>query len=136
MSIFGDIMNKIVSAVSGTSDSPAATDATEAAASSPTTEATPTETHSPMAMSEVDVEQVLSNMADQQGGSGNWRTSIVDLLKLLELPSSLDARKQLADELDVHEGAPGSTEENIALHRAVMAKLEENGGKVPDSLKG
>ena len=63
------------------------------------------------------------------------QTSIVDLLKLLDLDSSLDARKQLADELNVHAGADGSAEENIALHKAVMEKLAENGGVVPDSLR-
>ena len=60
---------------------------------------------------------------------------IVDLLKLLDLDSSLAARKELADELAVHEGADGSAEQNIALHRAVMTKLAENGGVVPDSLR-
>jgi len=66
---------------------------------------------------------------------GNYQTSIVDLLKLLDLDSSLAARKELADELNVHAGADGSAEENIALHRAVMAKLAENGGIVPDNLR-
>jgi hypothetical protein len=83
----------------------------------------------------VDVEAVLSQMAAQKGGGGNWRTSIVDLLKLLDLDSSLQARKQLAQELNVHAGADGSAEENIALHKAVMTKLAENGGKVPESMK-
>lgn len=83
----------------------------------------------------VDVEAVLSQMAAQKGGGGNWRTSIVDLLKLLDLDSSLSARKELAQELNVHAGADGSAEENIALHKAVMAKLAQNGGKVPESLK-
>lgn len=75
-------------------------------------------------------------MASQKGGGGNWQSSIVDLLKLLDLDSSLNARKELAGELNVHAGADGSAEENIALHKAVMQKLAENGGKVPDSLKG
>ena len=69
------------------------------------------------------------------GGGGNWRTSIVDLLKLLDLDSSLDARKTLANELNIHAGADGSADENIALQKAVMQKLADNGGKVPDSLK-
>jgi len=83
----------------------------------------------------VDVEAVLTTTAAEKGG-GNWRTSIVDLLKLLDLDSSLAARKELGQELNVHAGADGSAEQNIALHKAVMRKLEENGGKVPDSLKG
>ncbi len=82
----------------------------------------------------VDVEAVLTSMAEIDGGGGNWRTSIVDLLKLLKLDSSLEARKELADELGVHAGEAGSAEQNIALHKAVMKKLAENGGQVPDSL--
>ena len=74
-------------------------------------------------------------MAAAKGGGGNYQSSIVDLLKLLDLDSSLDARKELANELGVHVGADGSAEENIALHKAVMEKLAENGGVVPDSLR-
>jgi len=83
----------------------------------------------------VDVEAVLGAMAAEKGGKSDWRRSIVDLLKLLDLDSSLDARKELAAELDVNAGAHGSAEQNIALHKAVMRKLAENGGKVPDDLK-
>ena len=86
-------------------------------------------------MRDVDVEAVLSKLASSKGGGGNWRTSIVDLLKLLDLDSSLAARKSLAQELNVHAGADGSAEQNIALQKAVMQKLAENGGKVPDSLR-
>lgn len=82
----------------------------------------------------VDVEAVLTSMAEIDGGGGNWRTSIVDLLKLLQLDSSLEARNDLADELGVHVGEAGSAEQNIALHKAVMKKLAENGGQVPASL--
>jgi hypothetical protein len=83
----------------------------------------------------VDVEASLEQLAAQKGGGGNWRTSIVDLLKLLDLDSSLEARKELAGELNVHAGADGSAEQNMALSKAVWAKLAENGGKVPDSLR-
>jgi hypothetical protein len=83
----------------------------------------------------VDVEAVLSGMASQKGGGGNWRTSIVDLLKLLDLDSSLEARKALAEELNVHAGPHGSAEQNVALQKAVWKKLAENGGKVPAELK-
>ncbi|HVU31019.1 MAG TPA: DUF3597 domain-containing protein, partial [Sphingomicrobium sp.] len=83
----------------------------------------------------VDVGAVLSNLAAQKGGGGNYQTSIVDLLKLLDMDSSLEARRQLAVELDVHVGADGSAEENIALHKAVMEKLAENGGVVPAELR-
>ena len=83
----------------------------------------------------VDVDVVLTKLASSKGGGGNWRTSIVDLLKLLDLDSSLAARKDLAQELSVRAGADGSAEQNIALSKAVMKKLAENGGKVPESLK-
>ena len=85
-------------------------------------------------LKDVDVEAVLAQMAAQKGG-GNYKQSIVDLLKLLDLDSSLTARKELADELNVRAGADGSAEQNIALHKAVMRKIAENGGKVPDSLR-
>ena len=83
----------------------------------------------------VDVDAVLTKLASSRGGGGNWRTSIVDLLKLLDLDSSLAARKDLAQELNVRAGADGTAEQNIALSKAVMQKLAENGGKVPESLK-
>lgn len=83
----------------------------------------------------VDVDQVLADMASKKGGGGNYRESIVDLLKLLELDSSLNARKELAQELNVNAGAHGSAEQNIALHKAVMRKVAENGGKVPETMK-
>lgn len=83
----------------------------------------------------VDIDAVLSGLAAKKGGGGNYRESIVDLLKLLDLDSSMNARKELAEELNVHAGAHGSAEQNIALHKAVIAKLEENGGKVPENMK-
>ncbi|MBX9752998.1 MAG: DUF3597 domain-containing protein [Roseococcus sp.] len=92
--------------------------------------------HTPPTGAPVDVEAVLAGLAARKGGGGNWRSSIVDLLKMLDLDSSLSARKQLADELGVHAGADGSAEQNVALSRAVWQQLAENGGQVPDSLKG
>jgi hypothetical protein len=83
----------------------------------------------------VDINAVLTQLAEKKGGGGNYRESIVDLLKLLDLDSSLDARKELAQELGVNAGAHGSAEQNIALHKAVMKKVAENGGKVPDFMK-
>jgi hypothetical protein len=84
---------------------------------------------------EIDVEAVLEGLAANKGGGGNYRQSIVDLLKLLDLDSSMSARKELAQELGVNAGAHGSAEQNIALHKAVMKKIEENGGKVPESMR-
>jgi len=86
-------------------------------------------------LQDVDVDKVLADMASKKGGGGNYRESIVDLLKLLDLDSSLNARKELAQELNVKAGAHGSAEQNIALHQAVMRKVAENGGNVPESMK-
>jgi hypothetical protein len=83
----------------------------------------------------VDIDKLLEDMASKKGGGGNYRESIVDLLKLLDLDSSLNARKELAQELNVNAGSHGSAEQNIALHKAVMQKVAENGGRVPDSMK-
>jgi hypothetical protein len=83
----------------------------------------------------IDIEAVMQGYAKSHGGGGNWRESIVDLLKMLDLDSSLNARKELAQELGVNAGAHGSAEQNIALHKAVMRKIAENGGKVPQSLR-
>jgi hypothetical protein len=136
MSIFGKIMNRIFHHQSGNA-APAANSAQAAPQPAPpppgageTMAAAP-----PAATQQVDVGAVLAEMAAAKGGGGNYQTSIVDLLKLLDLESSLAARKELANELNVHVGADGSAEENIALHKAVMDKLAENGGVVPDSLR-
>jgi hypothetical protein len=82
----------------------------------------------------VDIEAILTQRAAAAGHPSNWRSSIVDLLQLLGLDSSLQARKELAGELNIHAGADGSAEQNIALHKAVMQKLAANGGKVPAEL--
>ena len=83
----------------------------------------------------VDVEAVLTEMASHNSQTLNWRTSIVDLMKLLDLDSSFGARKELAGELGYTGDTGDSATMNIWLHKQVMAKLAENGGKVPDSLK-
>jgi hypothetical protein len=84
----------------------------------------------------VDVDAILTEKAAAAGRPSNWRASIVDLLQLLGLESSLAARRELADELGIHAGGDGSAEQNIALHKAVMQKLAQNGGKVPADLIG
>lgn len=83
----------------------------------------------------VDVEAVLTELAAAKGGGGNWRTSIVDLLKMLDMDSSLAARKELAAELGVAAGEHGSAEQNIALSKAVWVALEKNGGVIPANLR-
>ena len=137
MSIFGAIMDKIFHhpAAKPAGSPPPAAAAPQPAAPAATPAPQPAAPATgPQAAQPVDVGAVLSQMASEKGGGGNYQSSIVDLLKLLDLDSSLDARKQLANELNVHTGADGSAEENIALHRAVMQKLAENGGKVPAGL--
>lgn len=84
-------------------------------------------------MEQVDVEAILSGMP--QASSLNWRTSIVDLLKLLNLDSDLASRKELAAELDYKGDTGDSAAMNIWLHRQVMNRLAANGGKVPADLK-
>lgn len=135
MSIFGSIMGKIfhhnAAAPAAAGQAPAAAPQAQAAAPA----AAPAQPAAAPQAS-VDVGAVLEAMASMKaGGGGNYKTSIVDLLSLLDLDHSLAARKELGAELGVHAGADGSAEQNIALHKAVMAKLAENGGVVPDSMR-
>ncbi|HEY6024851.1 MAG TPA: DUF3597 domain-containing protein [Pseudolabrys sp.] len=116
MSIFGNIMSAIFkSASSGTTlgAAPAA----------------------PTSMAQVDVGAVLTKLAEQNKEKLDWRKSIVDLMKLLNMDSSLAARKQLAQELHYTGDPSDSASMNIWLHKQVMQKLAENGGKVPPELK-
>ena len=86
-------------------------------------------------LASVDVEAVLTKLASQNKEKLDWRRSIVDLMKLLNLDSSLAARKELAKELHYTGNTNDSAAMNVWLHKQVMTKLAENGGKVPDSLK-
>ena len=134
MSIFGKIMNKIFH--HNAAQAAPAPQPQPQPNPQPHPGDTATATAPPPAPAQnVDVGAVLSEMASMKGGGGNYQTSIVDLLKLLDLDSSLDARKELADELNVHAAEDGTAEQNIALHKAVMQKLAENGGVVPDDLR-
>ena len=128
MSIFGTIMSKIF----GTSHADAAPAAGAAAAGGAPTAATPASTGG-AATQTVDVAAVMDAMpgADDM----NWRTSIVDLMKLLHMDSSLTARKELAHELKFDGDTDDSATMNIWLHKQVMAKLAANGGKLPDDIK-
>ncbi|TZG25727.1 DUF3597 domain-containing protein [Sphingomonas montanisoli] len=137
MSIFGNILGKIF----GHGDKPTKPTTTPPPAAQRPAVATPAASvpkpaaPAPSPVQPVDVEAVLTQIAAAKGRPSNWQTSIVDLLTLLDLDSSLTARKELGAELNVHAGAGGSAEQNIALHKAVMRKLAENGGKVPASLR-
>jgi len=136
MSLLGSIVSKILHPFGGgdaqakPADAPASTAGSDAPASTGTATG-----GGAVAPGSVDVEEVLNGMAAKNGQTLNWRTSIVDLMKLLDLDSSLTARKQLADELHYTGDKDDSASMNIWLHKQVIKKLEENGGKVPADLK-
>ena len=85
--------------------------------------------------SQPDVGAILTELASRNKEKLDWRRSIVDLMKLLNLDSSLSARKELAKELHYIGNPDDSAAMNVWLHKQVMIKLAENGGKVPDELK-
>jgi len=130
MSIFGSILSKIfpgAKAAEAPAPAPAPTAATPADAPAPAVAAPPP------AIPLGDVAAVLDGMPGAK--NLNWRTSIVDLMKLLGLDSSLEARKQLAAELSYGQDTSDSAKMNIWLHRQVMTKLAANGGTVPAELR-
>jgi hypothetical protein len=131
MSIFG----KIMSAIFG-SKADAATPGTTAPAGG-TTSATPSGGAGgggyPAAT--VDVAAILDKAVAAKGEKLQWRTSIVDLMKALDIDSSFSARKELAKELHYTGDANDSASMNIWLHKQMMAKLAANGGKLPPDIK-
>ena len=131
MSIFGSIFSKIfpsAHAADATATAPAATPTPAPAPAGAPAAAAP-----PPAIPLGDVAAVLDAMPGAK--NLNWRTSIVDLMKLLGLDSSLDERKKLAAELSYGEDTSDSAKMNIWLHRQVMTKLAANGGTVPAELR-
>jgi len=115
---------------------PTAAPAPPAAPAAPTSSPTagaPAATGKPMSRAEL--EALIKKNASEQSEDLNWRESIVDLMKLFKLDSSLGARKELAKELGYTGALDGSAEMNVWLHRQVMTKLAETGGKVPEHLK-
>lgn len=130
MSIFGNIMDRIFAKKDAeigamlqqgtTSDPNPATRAQAPAAAAP----------AQAPMSDVDVEAVLDGLAKKNAQKLNWKTSIVDLMKLLGIDSDYESRKALAQELGRSDYS-GSAEDNVWLHRQVMKGLHDNGGKVP-----
>ncbi len=121
MSIFG----KIMSAIFGTKADAAPAGGTAAAPGGST--AAPAAT--------VDVAPILDAAVKAKGEKLEWRTSIVDLMKALDIDSSFTARKELAKELGYTGDSNDSASMNIWLHKQVMRKLSDNGGIVPDSLR-
>jgi 3-oxoacyl-ACP reductase-like protein len=131
------ILGKIISTIFGhSSAAPAGTPAAPAAPSAPAT-APSSAPASPAAKpaTQVDVADVLTKLAAKSKEKLDWRRSIVDLMKLLNLDSSLAARKALAGELHYTGDTNDSATMNIWLHKQVMQKLADNGGKVPDELR-
>ena len=136
MSIFGNILSAIFhhsssAAAAATASAPAA-DAAAAPSPAPSAPA-PAPAAAPAAA--VDVTAIMDGLAAQSSEKLDWRRSIVDLMKLLNLDSSLTARKELAQELSYSGDMNDSASMNIWLHKQVMTKLAENGGKVPDELR-
>ena len=133
MSIFDSIKNAIFRHKSVSPTKPTVSNAPRPASPGQSTAARPP-TAAP-ATQPVDVEAVLESLAAKNSQTLNWRTSIVDLMKLLDLDSSLTRRTALAKELGYTGDTADSAAMNIWLHQQVMKKLAEHGGKVPDSLR-
>lgn len=130
MGIFSNIMSKIfghrsTSTATAAKSTPAATPATAPAAPA----ATPAAPQEP-----VDIAATLDDLAAANPQKLDWRHSIVDLMKLVGMESSLAERKELADELGYTGDKSDSASMNIWLHKQVIKKLAENGGKVPAEL--
>jgi hypothetical protein len=127
MSIFDSIKNAIFGKAEA-AEAPAGT----AAPSS--TAPTPASAPGAAPSSPVDVAAIMEQAVKAKGQKLNWRTSIVDMMKALDLDSGFSARKELAKELGYTGDTGDSATMNIWLHKALMKKLAENGGKVPADL--
>ncbi|MGA7487274.1 MAG: DUF3597 domain-containing protein [Xanthobacteraceae bacterium] len=146
MSIFGSIVSAIFgskhAAESQPTTAPTGTPSASAAPKTPAGSSTaksaapagaPASAGQPMSRPEL--EALIAKIVAGQGEKLEWRQSIVDLMKALKLDSSLGARKQLAKELGYTGALDGSAEMNVWLHRQVMVRLADSGGKVPESLR-
>jgi hypothetical protein len=143
MGLFSNLMSKIfshapapTSAAASTSTAPSSAGTQAAAAPASATAAPATNTPSTLgtAVQVVDVAIVLDGLAAKNAEKLDWKRSIVDLMKLVGMDSSLSARKQLATELNYSGDMKDSASMNVWLHKEVLRKLSENGGKVPPEL--
>ena len=135
--IWGDAQAAPVSPASGTPLAPSSASGTSPSATASATPAPSGATATPSAggsSAPVDVAPILDAAVKKNGQKLDWRRSIVDLMKALDLDSSLGARKELAKELNYTGDANDSATMNMWLHKALMKKLAENGGKVPAEL--
>ena len=130
MSLFSTILEKLGI---GTHAAPTAQAAPAPAAPVAPVDA-PAAAPAPQAVSNVDVAAKLDDLSSKSAEKLNWKTSIVDLLKLLNIDSSLTNRKELAKELNYTGSTDDSATMNIWLHKAVLTKLSQNGGNVPADL--
>jgi hypothetical protein len=135
MSIFGKIMGAIFgSKAAAATPAGGAAPASGGAAPSAGSTAAPGSTSAAPAQS-VDVAAIVDKAAAAKGEKLAWRTSIVDLMKALDIDSSLSARKELAKELGFTGDTNDSATMNIWLHKQVMSQLAANGGKLPSDIK-
>jgi hypothetical protein len=135
MSILGNIFNRLMGRPSVAAAAPAAAAPDAPAAMQTASPAVAAVPPAPVAMNDVDLVAVMEGKAAASGQKLNWRTSIVDLMKLLDLDSSLATRKQLAAELGYTGDMGDSATMNVWLHKQVMRKVAENGGQVPSDLR-
>jgi len=135
MSLLGSIVSKVLHPFGGSSEAQAKPSEAQAQPSTGGDAPASTPTSGGASGGSVDVAEVLDGKAASNSQKLDWKHSIVDLMKLLELDSSLTARKQLADELHYTGDKDDSATMNVWLHKQVIKKLEENGGKVPADLK-
>jgi hypothetical protein len=131
MSIFGKIMSAILGTKADAAPAGSATPASGGAATSTGSAAAP----SSAPAQSVDVAAILDKAVAAQKEKLAWRTSIVDLMKALDIDSSLGARKELAKELGYTGDSNDSATMNVWLHKQVMAKLAANGGRLPPDIK-
>lgn len=130
MSIFSAIKNAIFGHPAAAQATDPQAQANASVANSPAVDTAPATTQAP-----VDVEAVLNQISSDQGNPDlNWKSSIVDLMKLLGIDSSLSNREALATELGYSGEKDGSAEMNLWLHRATMQQLADNGGRVPANM--
>jgi hypothetical protein len=137
MSILGSIMGRIFGSAKAEPAPPPAGPTAEPS-TAPIVAPTPAavrEAPATPAMTQVDLAAVMEAKAASAGQTLNWRSSIVDLMKLLGLDSSLAARKELAGELGYTGDTSDSAAMNVWLHKQVMQKVAENGGQVPADLQ-
>jgi Domain of unknown function (DUF3597) len=135
MSIFGNIMSAIFGHSSSAAAAPVAASAAPPAQPAPGPAQAAAPAQGTASAAPVDVTAIMDGLAAKSSEKLDWRRSIVDLMKLINLDSSLAARKELAQELNYTGDMNDSASMNIWLHRQVMAKLAENGGNVPDEFR-